>query len=488
MASDTSQEHAPKVFLSYSWTSPTHEDKVLEFAKRLISHGVHVLLDKWDLKEGHDKYKFMEQAVVDPDVCKVLLICDKRYQVKADAREGGVGDETMIISPKLYGQAKQDKFIPVVFEKDTDNKPYLPAYIASRIYIDLSDETRYETEYEKLLRNIHDVPENQKPALGKKPEWISEAKTDFAPLYAIQRQIKGAVDNKRKREILCRQFGDQFSSMVFEHFTLAGIAVTGTLLETKISEMKAARDVFTDFLEVLLNEDIAIADEITAFFEKLFNTTHSINPHSRSLSDNTFEHFKFFIWESFLCAIALLLHHERYREIHDILCHTYFLKESPGSSSVKERSYVRFREYFRTLEEECNKPDEKGTRLLTVSGKILSERERKPLLTKESMSTADVVLYQMSYLLAATDESNYWFPTSYVYKSHAPIWRRLKSRKYCDKILPLFGLNTIEELKKLLSEHPDPNTPQRQFRYSQAWGSPQPFLYELTIDEIGSLY
>ena len=43
----------PKVFISYSWTK---SELVLQFANRLMSHGVEVVLDKWDLKEGQDKF------------------------------------------------------------------------------------------------------------------------------------------------------------------------------------------------------------------------------------------------------------------------------------------------------------------------------------------------------------------------------------------------------------------------------------------------
>ena len=47
----------PKVFISYSWSS---DALVLELANRLVSHGVDVVLDKWELKEGNDKYEFTE--------------------------------------------------------------------------------------------------------------------------------------------------------------------------------------------------------------------------------------------------------------------------------------------------------------------------------------------------------------------------------------------------------------------------------------------
>jgi len=70
----------------------------LELAERLTSDGIYVILDVWELKAGHDKYSFMEKMVTDPHVQKVLVICDKVYQEKADDRRGGVGTESQLIS------------------------------------------------------------------------------------------------------------------------------------------------------------------------------------------------------------------------------------------------------------------------------------------------------------------------------------------------------------------------------------------------------
>lgn len=165
------EDKIPKIFISYSWSS---DDIVVPLAERLMSHGVQVVLDKWDLKEGQDKYAFMEQCVNDPEISKVLIICDKKYAEKANLRKGGVGDETVIISGEVYGKMEQEKFIPVIAEKDEEGNPYVPTYIKSRIYIDLSDMEKYEEEYEKLLRNIYEKPIYRKPKLGQRPDWIDE--------------------------------------------------------------------------------------------------------------------------------------------------------------------------------------------------------------------------------------------------------------------------------------------------------------------------
>ena len=95
-------EANPKLFISYSWTSPAHEQWVLNLATELRESGVDVILDKWDLKEGHDAHAFMEKMVADQAIKKVALICDQLYSEKANGRSGGVGIEAQIISPEIY--------------------------------------------------------------------------------------------------------------------------------------------------------------------------------------------------------------------------------------------------------------------------------------------------------------------------------------------------------------------------------------------------
>ena len=119
----------PKVFISYSWTTPQHERWVLDIAERLSGDGIVVIFDKWDLKEGQDKHKFMEQMVHDESISKVLVICDHGYQAKSDDRKGGVGTESQLISKEVYENTAQEKFIPIVREFDKDGNPYMPHFM-----------------------------------------------------------------------------------------------------------------------------------------------------------------------------------------------------------------------------------------------------------------------------------------------------------------------------------------------------------------------
>lgn len=162
----------PKVFISYSWSDPCHKNRVQHWAERLVADGINVVLDIYDLKEGNDKYVFMERMVTDTSISHVLVICDRQYMKKADGREFGVGTEAQIISQEVYEKVGQSKFIPIVCELDIEGKPYLPAVFRSRIWIDFSTPDKENKNWEQLIRLLYDKPKYIKPVLGKAPKYI----------------------------------------------------------------------------------------------------------------------------------------------------------------------------------------------------------------------------------------------------------------------------------------------------------------------------
>ena len=177
----------PKVFISYSWHPEENKIRVEQLARRLMSDGVDVTLDVWSLKDGQDKYVFMEKMVTDSDINKVLIICNRDYAEKADCRKGGVGTESTIMSDEIYSKADQTKFLPVVFEKDNDGMIYKPHFLKSRIHIDMSSDDCYEMGYDQLLRDIFDKPLIKKPALGSMPAYLDTDEPVFLSTAVEQR-------------------------------------------------------------------------------------------------------------------------------------------------------------------------------------------------------------------------------------------------------------------------------------------------------------
>ncbi len=167
---EATQPTQPKVFISYSWSSQGHQNLIREWAERLVDQsGVDVVLDQFDLNEGDDKYVFMEKMVADKSITHVLVICDKLYAEKADARKAGVGTETQIMSKEIYDKVEQSKFIPVISEFDVKGEPYMPLFLKSRVWIDFSSPQSTNKNWERLIRLIFGKPLHEKPKLGKPP-------------------------------------------------------------------------------------------------------------------------------------------------------------------------------------------------------------------------------------------------------------------------------------------------------------------------------
>ena len=199
----------PRVFISYSWTSEDYKAIVLHIAEDLRCDGVDVVLDQWDLRSGHDKFAFMEQSIEKAD--KVLVLCDKEYAEKANSKEGGVGTETSIITPEVYGKSVQEKFIPVIMESFNTVerlKPDAIIHCAAWTAVDAAEDeenkakvhainvdgTRYIAEAAKAVgaKMLYLSTDYVFDGKGERP-WLPDDK-NYAPLnYYGQTKLEGEM-------------------------------------------------------------------------------------------------------------------------------------------------------------------------------------------------------------------------------------------------------------------------------------------------------
>lgn len=153
------------MFMSYSHDSPEHKRWVGDLGKALMDSGVDVILDQWDLRLGDDVPKFMEKSVSEAD--RVLMVCSEQYVIKADDGKGGVGYETMVVTGELVRNLGTSKFIPVI--RQAAGPPAVPTCVSTRLYVDFSDDDRFQEALQELLRELHDTPAVAKPKLGPSP-------------------------------------------------------------------------------------------------------------------------------------------------------------------------------------------------------------------------------------------------------------------------------------------------------------------------------
>ena len=192
----------PKVFISYSHDSPEHKQWVSELGAKLRHNGIDAILDQWDLGLGDVATRFMERGIVDAD--RVLVICTDQYVKKANSDEGGVGYERMIVNTELVQNLGTDKFIPII--RQASQKEKVPTFLGTRVYADFRDDSQFDAECEKLIRELHEMPIVEKPPLGKNPFPSVESDTQ---LVDIPEQVESASETYKTATKLIRA-GDVF--------------------------------------------------------------------------------------------------------------------------------------------------------------------------------------------------------------------------------------------------------------------------------------
>ena len=445
----------PKLFISYSWSNPTHEQWVIDLANELTESGIHVILDKWDLKEGHDSVAFMEKMVTDPEISKVAIVCDEGYASKADGRSGGVGTETQIISREVYENQEQEKFVAIIPERDDQGKAYLPTYYKSRIYIDLSEPDNYADNFEKLLRWIYDKPLYTRPEIGKRPSFLDESEgislgttatlkraisaikenKPFAP-GALDEYLTTFVTNLEKFRITNKE--GEFDDQVIEN------------IEKFLPYRNEAISLFVALAQYAPTEENVL--KLHRFFEALIPYMH--RPENvNSCSEGDFDNFKFIAHELFLYLIAILIKHEKFSEVNLLLTQQYYVAGLSDYGKDTMIGYDAFREYLRSLEHRNNRLK---LNRLSLHADLLEQRSKHSGIEFRYLMQADFVLFMRAEITPADFYSS-WFPDTllYVGRFHSAfeIFARSSSKSYFDRAKCLLGIDKPSDLNEIMGAY-----------------------------------
>lgn len=449
----------PKVFISYSWHPKENQIRVQQLAERLSSDGVHVIIDIWDLQDGQDKNKFMEQMVTNPEVKKVLLICTKEYTQKANDRKGGVGIESTIVSEEIYSNADQTKFIPVVYEYEND-KPCVPVFAKSRVFIDLSSDEKFEGSYDQLLRDIYDKPRFQRPPIGKMPSYLAADDPVMLPTSNKVKGIKSAIMAANPNtHLLIRDYLDLFlSSLVdykIDYYKLNENNFV-EIVEQGINEMLPLKNDFLDFIQIVAGTQYLTNELLSDFFERMlqFYADNDINlDEENSLGSVSFDNYRYFNHDLFLSVVTILLSKELFDMIHELVSHHFCIIEGRRMSSPQEVSFMSFRKYNYTLNQYKN--DIRQLHRVSVVADTMKQNAVK--VRFDDMVRADLLLYYLSLIYPNKSKYEfYWYPELSIYNQQFIILPKLASLRYFNKAKDLFGVSSVEQYKNLVSSIKEP--------------------------------
>ncbi|NMG19584.1 SEFIR domain-containing protein [Brasilonema bromeliae] len=162
----------PKVFISYSWDSDEHKNRVLGLANSLKNYGIDSKIDRYQQSPREGWYRWMMNQIEESDF--VLVVCTDKYNLRYQNKEkrgqgrGATWEGGLIIADLYEAQGMNDKFIPILlspeYEKDIPSS--LKTYTVYRLF-DPKDDPKIPGGFQELYRRLMDQPECEEPKLGK---------------------------------------------------------------------------------------------------------------------------------------------------------------------------------------------------------------------------------------------------------------------------------------------------------------------------------
>lgn len=193
----------PTVGISYSWkdNDVRHKEKVKLLAEKLTKNDIKVNADFNDYEPTHDLYYFMELLVHENDY--ILFICEPSSKIKADTYKGQLGAQEVPHLRPFLSDPKQEKVIPIIFEKDSNGNPIKPRFLELAYGIDLSEDDSFESETFYYLVDFLKGIRNVKPSISNIQDFSNSNHQGLPEIHNIkQRRIKSFITKRTKNVIL----------------------------------------------------------------------------------------------------------------------------------------------------------------------------------------------------------------------------------------------------------------------------------------------
>jgi hypothetical protein len=338
-----------------------------------------------------------------------------------------------------------------------------------------------------ITKNYYEIffqrPAFTKPKLGKVPSYLFEEGLPTLKANSVTRNFENQIEKTPNRiNSITRDFFQSYFENLKEFvitFPVRDEIEVGKQIVDNINKYSILREEFINFFSKLSRNEYQFDIEILIkFLEKLPLFKRPLDERS-SWSDYEFDNFRFITHELFLYLITISLKNENYKLVEELLYSSYFLHDKYEIKKEPSRfdcfyNYARnFDAYYKqTYSQDYFSP---------MADLII---KRIPdSITKAEVVQADLLCHYISKL-----QNLRWFPITYVYKTDGnfELYERLISLRHFEKVKIIFAVQTVQELKDLLTKTKANDKDANSVRYSNSFDSVRPIYEVINIEKIGT--
>ena len=266
---------------------------------------------------------------------------------------------------------------------------------------------------------------------------------------------KGIIDGNPHLDLLIADYFDSFFngflSYKIDYMTLPQNSTFTNIVVQGIDEISLLKKDFIDFLKVIINSHNYCKPELFIdFFERLlqFYSDNNINLYTGdNLNSYAFDNYRFFNQDLFISFVSTLIDYKRFDVLSGVISARLIVTTSGYSGQAESVNYIRFREYNYTLNEFVNKTY--PNRHYSVTADFMKKYSQESYF--ENLVRTDILLYYLSIIYPGDNFlDRLWYPELSFYNHQPQILPKLISKRYFESCKCLFGVDTVDEFKKLL--------------------------------------
>ena len=408
--------------------------------------------------------------------------------LKANEHKGGVGTETQIISANVYNKITQDKFIPIVFERNAEGSVCKPIYLQSRLHFDLTQGETYDKEFKRLVRKLYGFETYIKPELGVKPDWVSNPTS----VQAVKRIVAFDELKTEKSDIIkSMRYTSMLETLSLDIQTyMKEDSVNITNDDDVIVSYDGMHELRNRYLFILSYSSYVSngIELIGDFLEKIGNTTRN----SSTMADCI---RCVFVHEIFIYTIGWLYKKKLYHSVGYLLKRTYFWdnisNRDPGPVSYHSLFYSGSKHEY--LDHAiCKKT---GQNFYSGTAQHWINTINVDYCSQEEFVLGDLICFNYSIYGSNYQNNWYWFPLTYIYDNEyrsciGVIARKFISKEQASKYCLIFGFDTVDSFTEHYREVVNNEQKKEYYNYGYNSAFSRAAFLEMFIkpDEIGTMF